>query len=115
MVLGVLFSFPCERAIDLVFEEIERLRYLPVARGYEFEFDAYKCLNEDAALIVENWSAQTGAKWQHLVDYFLSQTRVFGLQSHELLRRGVLIADSEPVKDRVRIKIYDYQTEIMPC
>lgn len=113
--LGVLFSYPCEQAIDLVFDEIERLRYLPVSRGYEFEFDAYKCLNEDAALIVEKWSAKRGGRWQRLVDYFLLQTREFGLQSHELLRCSVLVADSEPVMDRKRIKIYDYQTEIVPC
>lgn len=113
-VLGLLWAYPCEQAIDLVFSEIKRLRDLPVSRGYEYEFDAYKCLNEDAALIIEKWSAKGGARWQRLIGYFLLQARKFGLQSHELLRCGTLVSSSERVVARRKIKIYDYEAEIVP-
>jgi hypothetical protein len=111
--IGFLFAFPSQRSIDLIFKEINRLRALPLSRGFEFEFDAYKCLNEDSALIFSGWVANNrGSTDVLLAEYFLNEARKFRLQSHELLRQGVLLGIPANVKGRTRIDIYDYATEI---
>jgi|GEM_PF-5436900 len=111
--IGILYSFPSQRSVDLIFDEIGRLRALPSSRGFEMEFDAYKCLNEDAALLFSRWIDNgVDSRWSLLADYFLRQTREFNLQSHELLRQGILVANAKNIKGRTRIAIYDYSTEI---
>lgn len=112
--VGILFSFPNARSVDLVFEEIRRLRDLLQKKRLELEFDAYKCLNEDAALLLARFPSGTKpVESRQLVDYFLLRAREERMQSHELLRQGVLVADSEATKGRDRVQIYDYSTEIV--